>query len=238
MKLGLDYIKKKIAADKTDPRQRFLNLDGSRYLSEGLQRLWTVPYLKGAVVLDFAVSAFEVFGLPESLQNPKVLLGILGMNALAIPVSLLGLSVLRDNDMPVSPNSAIDTTGQLGPEPDASEDMRGYYKFIGVFMGAGLPMATFGASHFIFEIPFWANIGLLTIPMSVAAVPFGGWCLYAAHKLKRGHWTIHTSPPAINEEPAGVAEEDLISIPITRNVERPVARKPAAPALPNKKLAA
>ena len=178
-----------IFMDHSDPTNRFIHLDGSRYGSSGLWRIMTTPTVKYGVLLGIFVAAGKALLKPEQSQQVEFLSEAI-YNISALGVSFLINRYIYQLFIPINKNAVIDKQGYFNGDPANNKRFQNYlgqWSLVGDPFAAGIiasvNLIRNGAENFDSTYAQYVLFGAL-------------WHGYAWWKMRKGDWTVHSNPPS------------------------------------------
>ena len=185
-------------ADMSQPRERYIHLNGAMYGSRGLKRLVTTPSIQYGVVIGAAVATIDTFIALRSGEDYSFSTRLIFCLAF-LPLAHMRYWELFRIGLPVPKDAVIDKTGRLTTDPSASKVMEGFYQKEAIFnfklaaimsaavcaVGMLLSGGTLSAGIFVYGFYWSAN---------------ATWCRHASKQLAKRKWTIQTNPPKLQEK--------------------------------------
>jgi hypothetical protein len=212
--------------DYSDPRQRYIYIDGAPYdggpdAADPFRRSFRTPTLKATTIAGLFIAAVTaLFANPNSRQ--QMLLAVTAAFPYVYTRVYKQASETRRTEYPSLKNVVIDKTGRAPTGPGALLEVDDYYRreIVGsarvlavvptlvVGMWTGLNLAV-GAS------PGHGAEGEVMLT-AVGVVPHAsqlGWALYARHQIHRSNkpWTVTADPPPLKKEVTEPAQPGHLS---------------------------
>jgi hypothetical protein len=207
--------------DYSDPRQRFIRVDGSPYdgapdgapdEARTILRAFRTPMFKATAIAGLFVAATTALFVPPK-DRQWVLLALCAAFPYFQTLAHREWSKERQQIRSDLKNIVIDKTGRALPNPKAFAAVQSYYHAQVVVGGRELVAAS-AMTACLFPPLFAAIAGepALGLPFAALGVaPYAsrhGWALYARHQLHHSDkpWTVTDNPPPLRKtatEPKG-----------------------------------
>lgn len=184
-------LKASLAGDKTNPRERYIYIDGSPYGSQGLARFLMNPKVSFSTVPGLFVVAADVLLSSPAERTSKLMWGaaeLLGGYGICY---LMDLNRIR-KDLPDFKDTVIDKTGRAVNDPKASARLQCWFKTQFIKNAFIAPPVVLGMG--------WATGSRSLLGLVVYNAVDAAYSIRAVRKLSRKEWTIQTKPPELRDK--------------------------------------